>query len=643
MKSFKKIAIAFGSLALGVGVIGAVASANGQKNLQQAQAGTQTETVATIDLTADHSLTATTTPWRISGYAGFNSKTSSYYLGGTKATDGAVITYCPTTNPFANVPTQITMTVTGRAVQTLEAGAGSTGDYSKKTVNLYAVDSSGAKISASATTGTTPVYNSTTILDGSFSVTSTLTNAYGIAASFITTGKYLLITAVSVSYTYATTDPEVSITTSGSIKKGTTGTLAATTNYFSGTPTLSWSSASTGVITITDAATGAYSAVAAGTSVITVTATYNTETATANVTLTVIEPTLTLGNLFSGTFYTTVGDTGTMSITATNFSGTPTYAWTSSDASVFKFTDAATGAYSGVALGTTTISVTATYGTDTATATANISVISLAKNVTFLSGNMNLPSAVSATDASCKGSDCYVLTANQVKNDSGYIHFSPSNAGYLYNTTEWAGTISRIILRFGSSNAIANSKFAVTAGTAANPSTGATIVSNSDNTYHYCDVSAAAGTYFKIANNGTDDLKIYSMQVETASDEISEFVTYIAGKSTGDATTGVTDATTCAANYKAAKQMILYMSAAAITDFKASTDTDTVTARTRYVNWCTANGDASPWSGTIVGGSANLIKSNSTDNGTIVYVVLGAIAVAAFGGYLFLRKKKENA
>ena len=132
MKSFKKIAIAFGSLALGVGVIGAVASANGQKNLQQAQAGTQTETVATIDLTADHSLTATTTPWRISGYAGFNSKTSSYYLGGTKATDGAVITYCPTTNPFANVPTQITMTVTGRAAQTLEAGAGSTGDYSKK-------------------------------------------------------------------------------------------------------------------------------------------------------------------------------------------------------------------------------------------------------------------------------------------------------------------------------------------------------------------------------------------------------------------------------------------------------------------------------------------------------------------------------
>jgi hypothetical protein len=75
-------------------------------------------------------------------------------------------------------------------------------------------------------------------------------------------------------------------------------------------------------------------------------------------------------------------------------------------------------------------------------------------------------------------------------------------------------------------------------------------------------VSAAAGTYFKIANNGTDDLKIYSMQVETASDEISEFVTYIAGKSTGDATTGVTDTTTCATNYKAAKQMILYMSAA---------------------------------------------------------------------------------
>jgi LPXTG-motif cell wall-anchored protein len=38
-----------------------------------------------------------------------------------------------------------------------------------------------------------------------------------------------------------------------------------------------------------------------------------------------------------------------------------------------------------------------------------------------------------------------------------------------------------------------------------------------------------------------------------------------------------------------------------------------------------------------------LIKSNIANNDTMVYVVLGAIAVAAFGGYLFLRKKKENA
>jgi len=213
----------------------------------------------------------------------------------------------------------------------------------------------------------------------------------------------------------------------------------------------------------------------------------------------------------------------------------------------------------------------------------------------------------------------------------------------LYNTTAWNGTISRIVFTLNTSNAIATTNFTVTAGTAANPTSTGTVVSNSANTLHYFDVSAIGGTYFKVANNGSTDLKIKTLLVETASDEVSDFVSYVAGKSTGDATTGVTDATTCAANYKEAKQMILYMSAAAITDFKASTDTDTVTARTRYVNWCTANGDASPWSGTIVGGSANLIKSNSTDNDTIVYVVLGAIAVAAFGGYFFLRKKKENA
>jgi len=157
-------------------------------------------------------------------------------------------------------------------------------------------------------------------------------------------------------------------------------------------------------------------------------------------------------------------------------------------------------------------------------------------------------------------------------------------------------------------------------------------------------VSSAYGVEFDMAkptkNFWFDSATVTYTTSDTSSETAAGLSAWINNQGAGDKTG---TSSNCLKNYQFAKTAVLAFSATELDAFENGTDATIVTARTRYVNWCTANGDASPWSGAIVGGSASLIKSNTTDNGTIVYVVLGAIAAAAFGGYFFLRKKKENA
>ena len=637
MKSFKKIAIAFGSLALGLGVIGVGVMA--VKAPVQAKATDTTYTWSptasqissitggTVDV-ASGTVTATWTyayTWKTAGSTNIADKSGKGVQIGAGSKVCSLATFSTPISAFGTGISQVVITVGG--------------DYS-----------SGA---GAGTYGVTA--NETSIISGSFSTTDSSVHDYssGTLSSSISSGNLVLSLAetgtkgfffksIVITYTESTA-PSVGIQNkvngviSGCI--GDTVTLSAA-KANADSYSVVWSTSSTSAYSL-DSSTGIVTCSAAGSGTITATLYDSSNVATSytdSVTFTVLTPSITVNAITAA-----VGIGGTILYTPTNISSSAIYSFSSDTTSVL--TVDSTGAYTALAIGSSVVTVTATVnGTVVASNSATVTVIELPTKATFTGATLNLPSAISGTaSSSTDSSSGYAFSCTWLKNDSGSIHFSPSNAGYLYNTTAWNGTISRIVFTLNTSNAIATTNFTVTAGTAANPTSTGTVVSNSANTLHYFDVSAIGGTYFKVANNGSTDLKIKTLLVETASDEVSDFVSYVAGKSTGDATTGVTDATTCAANYKAAKQMILYMSAAAITDFKASTDTDTVTARTRYVNWCTANGDASPWSGTIVGGSANLIKSNSTDNGTIVYVVLGAIAVAAFGGYLFLRKKKENA
>ena len=134
----------------------------------------------------------------------------------------------------------------------------------------------------------------------------------------------------------------------------------------------------------------------------------------------------------------------------------------------------------------------------------------------------------------------------------------------------------------------------------------------------------------------------FVLSVVSYEDEVLQFVSWMNGIGTGDATTGMTaDHATCLTNYKAAKTKVLAMSSDGVTKLGAHTDTAIANARTRYENWCKAVGDATPYSGDIIN-SANIASFNlSKDNSYLVYALLGSVILGAGALFLFRKKKHE--
>lgn len=627
----KRFVTTLASLVLGIGVFGAKLAIN--QTPQPVNATDTSATAGTIDLTSNQSLTTTSVPWAMTNYVFY--LTGSCYRSSNNNTTSTITFLDKATRPFLGNPTSITLKLNA---------CGDSDTVPAFPTSISALDSSGAVISASTITGTLGGQKNT-YSDISYLLSSSVSLAYGIQLTWTqNNSKHFLTKSATVTYTYnASTDPSVTIEGNRSACIGDSVTLSAA-KANADAYTVSWSTTATSAYSF-NTTTLVVTCNSAGTGTITATL-YDGEGAATSysdsITFTVLTPSLNIT-----TSKVAVGASNTLAVVSTNISASAVYTYASETTSVLSIDT--NGTYHPLATGTSLVTVTASVGGNAVTsAEATITVIEYPTKATFTGTSMNLPTAVSSGVAAATDSkSCYSFSCLQVKNDSGYIHFSPSNAGYVYNTIAWAGTISRIVLSFNTSNAIVNTKFSVTAGTSANPATAAVIVSNTDgtaNTSHYCDVSAAGGQYFKIANNGTDDLKIKTLYVETASDEVSEFVTYMSGKSLGDGN-GVTDTATCLANYRAAKQLILYMSAAAITAFRNDVDANVVSQRIRYVNWCTANGDASPWSGALASGSANFVRILSDNPWTGDALAIGAlilVAAAATGYYVF-RKKKDCA
>lgn len=278
MKAFRKILVVAGSLALGAGALGIGAIT--QNGLPKSVVATDASSdVATISLATDQSLTSSSSPWSVTTFA-FNSSKKCY---SSSTAVESTIKYYSSTCPFAKTPTSIAIT--------LKMDGISTGNYAgKKTATVSALDSAGAIISTSTATSTPNIVKDTWA-DYSFTVSTSVSAAYGIVFSFTPdAGKVLGVSAATLSYTYTSTDPVLTIDQGSSLNKykNDSGTLTATSENFSATPTIAWVSSNTGAVTI-DSSTGAYSAVGTGSSTITATATAGSQTATSTLTMNVYE------------------------------------------------------------------------------------------------------------------------------------------------------------------------------------------------------------------------------------------------------------------------------------------------------------------------------------------------------------------
>jgi uncharacterized protein YjdB len=149
----------------------------------------------------------------------------------------------------------------------------------------------------------------------------------------------------------------------------------------------------------------------------------------------------------------------------------------------------------------------------------------------------------------------------------------------------------------------------------------------------------------KYVKSGTTTIELtyqgsVSLTLVSYSDSVTEFVSWIATIGSGDSQ-GMTNATTCLSNYQAGKTKVKAMDTNALTKLQTSTLTDVVAAKTRYLNWCNAVGDATPYEGTIIS-SANPISITSENDYSSVYYITGvSIFAIAVGAFFYFRKKKQ--
>lgn len=94
----------------------------------------------------------------------------------------------------------------------------------------------------------------------------------------------------------------------------------------------------------------------------------------------------------------------------------------------------------------------------------------------------------------------------------------------------------------------------------------------------------------------------------------------------------------CSSNYATAKTMYAGLSDSSKNNFQTSTDDSIKLARTRYLAWCSANNDLSPYSGEVV--SATKVALNFDNDNSIYLIIVISVVGIAFIGFVILKKKK---
>lgn len=318
-----------------------------------------------------------------------------------------------------NPPTLDSVTLSTNAVSVISGASSNVTATSSGTVVWYAAEQGTGSVSLSNTSNTGATITGETA---------------GKAVVSATTGQasaYLDATITRAVTQYVQLDKN---TLTGLV--GKTATLTATGyNFDNVTLTYTWTSSVATVATVSGSSTtGTVSYVGAGSTTITITISDGTHSAHASCSVTVTNPTITITG--DETRVVAPGDINTLTTTVANFSGTPTYAWTSSVPAVATVTAAATSNMSvtAVATGTTVITVTATYGEEEATDTVTINVVNFSLDKSSLigvkGGTDGSLTATAATSTGYTGTLTYgwtssvanVVTINATANTASIVY-----------------------------------------------------------------------------------------------------------------------------------------------------------------------------------------------------------------------------
>ena len=293
--------------------------------------------------------------------------------------------------------------------------------------------------------------NSVTVSDGTNSASTsngvaTLTTTKTSTTITIAAGSsYAQISKIKITPSKDPVATEVSITDPGTLAKDATGTFAYTATTEEAN-TASWTSATTDVITITDAATGAYTAAGRGTSKITLTLTPNDATTygtvTAERTISVSAPVVITASNVAMTYGDAAKSIG--ATTSAGYSGTLSYASGNTNIATVD----ATGKVTALAAGTTTITISAPADAEHLYTAGDDKVINV--TVSAPAGGTTAPSAATKTIVDLSLKDSSLPTGwTQTSTNNSWNAWSASSSngavGTAYdNGTRYAGTYDLI-------------------------------------------------------------------------------------------------------------------------------------------------------------------------------------------------------
>jgi len=311
-----------------------------------------------------------------------------------------------------------------------------------------------------------------------------------------------------------------------------------------------------------------------------------------------------------------------------------TVAWSTSDASIATVTSA--GVVTGINNGTVTITATSN-AVSTVTGTKSITVSGTPTGTARYIVNgltSGLPTSY-PSGANYTSQGVVFYAANAMYSTSYYqIQLKKDTAACYYNVTAMGADITSLVINISNYSSAATD-FAVTAGSAANPSTTLTaVVTNL--TYKY--TPATGSRYFKIAGSSNGTTYINSIVVEFgAAETAATAAAYVLGIAP-DVDSAKDYCIGTGGNYALAKAVVSGLSATELSTFQNSTDTTIASARTRYAYWAGRYGDTTPYA-TTYGTSAGIVGEMADTTAVIAVAVVSVLGLLTLAGVMVMRKK----